>query len=157
MLDDEKLAAIITEAGKLRSSVEPGHISDTPQEIHSAILHTRAVLDRLEALTAHVGGKHALAVQQAEDCKAALQDKWNQSATAPQGFGHSDSAPRERYATYSLLTVQEDLNLRVAEREERKFAATLDLLRLMYRGVDGHRRDLELRVRLINIEGMLEK
>lgn len=115
-------------------------------------------MDRVEAILADIVRVRARTAQEVADRRAALNDHWNDIASKSKvGFAYGDAAPRERYARYSQETIPEERALRRAEKLDREVGAAQEIVRTFHRGLEGVRRDLDLRIRLISLAGQLER
>jgi hypothetical protein len=154
---DQKLSEYVGEAADLRFGLPEWTPEDPPTALHAQLLLTRQALDRVEWLQARILTIKGRVDQAHADRKAALDDKWNREATSRKiGFQWGDAAPRERYAQYSLKTVNETVELRKIEALSRRVDTALELVRMYRFGLDSNRRDLDTRIRLLSIEGRLE-
>jgi len=153
---EEQVAAWVTEAHELRFEIAPGDQTQTLTEIHSLLLAARGNLDRIEEILVSLVRMNGKAKQAVADHQNALGDAWDQQAGGRNvSFSFSDPAPRERYAQYNQRTIHETVEARQAERVHRQMETSLEAVRIMYRGLDSARRDLETRIRLISLESAL--
>lgn len=153
----EKVSQMLTEAATLRESVQGGEITDSPTEMHGRLLSIRAVLDRVEFMVTTLARLRVKVVQIVEDRQNAYDDAYATIVNKPGQHVAEFSTGREREAKYSLGTIEERLALRKAQRLDREVAGALEYVRTLHRGIDGTRRDLDTRIRLITLETALER
>lgn len=150
------VADLLREAHELRWSVSIGSMDDAPVQMHETLLKVRAVQDRLEAIVTTLMGKAALLKQDLTDTTNDLEDAWNEQARSSHGFQFNDTAPRERYARYASETLNESIAKRRAEKAYGQVDVALQICKLYHRGIEGLRRDLDMRLRLYAWDTKLE-
>lgn len=97
------------------------------------------------------------AQQAVADAKAAYEDAWADATTRQRpGFGNEYLSAKERDARHSLLCIEQQMSLRKVEKVERSVANVYEYVRIALRGIEGVRRDLELRIRLVTMEDRLD-
>lgn len=92
----------------------------------------------------------------ASAAKAQYDDKWA-SVSEAEKTASAGWAPRERYGQYDVRSMNELLASRAANRLLTEIDAAVDIVGGVIRTVESRRRDLDLAVRLINLDMILER
>lgn len=149
----------VHEVVDLRAGLPDWSEQDTPAEIHQHLLHARAVQDRIEEVVGWLTvarGRVRTALRQAQD---ALDDAIAAAATDSKvrvKMSEYDSK-LEREARYSTLTTAERMSVRRLQGFEELLSQATDRAYLAHRGVEGLRRDIDLRMRIVAIDTRLER
>ena len=152
-----KIISVLEEAHETRSKVKSGVVSDSPMDLHDQLLHNRQQIERLEFLTSELVLLKSRTVQEVQNRKGLYDDAYTAAATKPSiGFADFASA-KEKDAHFALGAMDEQINLRKAEKLHRDVDSAWDYTRILLRGAEGVQRDLELRIRLISLTSSLEK
>ena len=152
-----ELTKIAAEAVDVRDRMETGTIDDDVVRLHEMLVHNRAGLDRLQAIAAALVLRKARASAHLRACQADLDDAYMKAATK-KTVGFSDYATaKEKDAHFSLGTVAETMEQRKAENAFRDVEAVAEFVRTILRAAEGAHRDLELRVRMINLSSQLDR
>jgi hypothetical protein len=140
-----------------RDDVRAAKADDGMDEMHQQLVVNRAMIERLEYVTSSLGFMKTRTEQAVAQRRAEYDDAYMAAATKKSvGFADYASA-KEKDAHFALGTVQETLNLRKAEATHRDVTAAWDYCRTLLRGAEGVQRDMELRIRLINLRSQLER
>lgn len=150
----EGLKRVVSECHEIRTKVSPGSITEGPTELHERLLTARHAQDRAEMIVAELGRLHSRASIAVADLRGRLEDA-EASAELPPAEDYSTA--RERNARLSLAVVDERIAVRRATRQKEEVWEALEYCRLLHRGIDGSRRDLDLRIRLLSMQTMLER
>lgn len=156
MVWEPRLAAWLDEARTLRDGLEVPAPEDGPHALHRQLVQARRALDRVETIVAdliRLRGRSSDAVRSAKARLRRAEDVALQGRT--RGFDQYVSA-RERMAWLTAKTSTEQDDLLNVETFDARVATVLDEARLLYRGVDAVRRDVDSRMRLMSIETRLE-
>lgn len=157
-MTSNSIANLVGEAADLRRQVSSGTVSDTLTTLHERLVRTRALMDRIEEIVAHLLRMQYAARAKAADAQASLDDKWDEVARRPvMGFSVGDPAPRERYARYNAETLNERVAVRKAERDARMVEGALEVCRWYHQGMRDTRYTLDTRIRLVTMESRLER
>lgn len=148
-----KLAALAVEANELRT-IGLSNESETLSDLYERLLRARQSQDRLEAIVAELGRLRSRARIQVAQANDTYEDAWR-AVMDKTKIGEYSSA-KEREAMYTSGAVQELINLRKAKRLAADVDEVYEYCLLKYRGLDAARREIDSRVRLINVQGMLE-
>ena len=151
---ESKLAALATEAKELRESVVEPKQTDSVSTMHASLLAARRALDRLEAIVADVGRLRARARARVAEAKDEFDEATIQ-AMQKSKIGEYSSA-EERRMTYKAASFDQFRALRQAEKQEALISEVYDYCYMRYRGLDGARKDLDTRIRLITLQTSLE-
>lgn len=154
---EARLAGWVEEAVKLRGALPPIDVGDSPNSLHTQLVKSRAILDRVEEITiglirlkgrthkAKVGARHAL--RQAEDeAYTSRSVSFDQYITA-----------REREAWVGQRTTDQRADFVSAERFDISVESALEAVKTIRWGIDGYRRDADARLRLMTFERQLER
>jgi hypothetical protein len=147
----------IAEAVALRQSVEVPPISATITELHEHLLHTRSVLDRIEMLTVKLRrglGRARLAQRETEAELAAAENVVYERAT---GKFDQYSTGRERAALVASKTPDEIAAARNAAERVIQVETAFDICSLMRWSVDGLRREVDTRMKMVTFERSMER
>ncbi len=159
MIDSEqRLAAWVEECVELRKKLQGVFSNDDgPAKVHEALLRARAVLDRVEeivvTLTRLKGRTHSAYVTARHALKEAEDAAYTKRSV---GFGEYVTG-RERDAWASTQTVTERLEFKRLERLDSEVGAALEACKIIFRGIDGVRRDADTRLRFMTFERQLER
>lgn len=127
----------------------------SPQDLHERLLATRRVVDvleyelvsvimarsRIEALRAH----HEETVEEAEVTNAPAETR-----------GEYMSA-RDRSIDINTRTISQRRSLRVFNRLAEEAKDSVRAVQEMHRGADGYRREIDTRIRALNLTTMMER
>jgi len=149
------LVKVLGEVAETRERAMRGSVDDDPATLHEILVHNRGLIERLQTLTTALAMRRHMAVQKMKDAQARRDDAYMHSATA-KTVGFSDYASAaEKDAHYSLGALDEIMALRKAESLFRDVDAAYEFARSTLRGMEGSHRDLEVRIRLISLTGVL--
>lgn len=152
-----ELVKAVTTAREARDACPSGTVEDDPGTLHEHLLLTRAQIERLEGLTATLGRIRSRVNGMVEDLKGEYEDAYMQAATSNSvGFGDYTSA-KEKDAHYDLAAIKQKVALRKGQRTFRDVDASWNYCRTLLRGAEGVHRDLEVRIRLITLQGQLDR
>lgn len=148
------LKAYKQEVDDLRAA--PGEVveDETIQTLHARLIESRRSQDRLEAIVADLGLVKSRCKTALAEAQAAYDDAWREKMLSTR-IGEYTSA-QERNATYAAAALKELMVLRKTQKMLTEVEEMYDYALFKYRGLDSSRRDVETRMRLLNIEGMLE-
>lgn len=149
------LKAYKAEVDVLRSTPGPVREDEQLDALYTRLVLTRRCQDRLEAIAADLGmvrSRCKIAVSEAQD---AYDDRWREVMINSK-VGEYSSA-QERNATYTAGAVNELVHLRRAKRMLADVDEIYDYSMFKFRGLDSSRRDTESRIRMLNVESMLER
>lgn len=128
----------------------------TPGEVLEALHELRPWLDQMEMHLMVARRLRGLSERALAEATTAAEDVWD-SAARGKGGSVRDAGPRERYAHFNLVAVEE----RRAEREAKALhsltSETEDSIRGLLRGAESIRHDLHLMVRAAQFESNLER
>lgn len=159
-LDAESQEAVVKAlraAKTAREHCEVGQEGDGPEELHKRLLLARANIDRLEHIAAELGRLKAKSQQAVADCRDEYDQAFADSAT-DKTVGFSDYATaKEKEAHHDLKAMKQKMAMRKAERRHRDIDSAWEYVRLMHRGAEGVRKDLDTRIRLITLAGQLDR
>lgn len=148
------LIATIKEAAELRASaVHDGVPTEGPGELHDQLLVHRRALDRLEDHVAKLSRLKARADRAVREKQDVLEDAEAHADQLREEF----STAKERNAHLAVQTMDQRIALRKVTRQRDEIVEALEYCRTLYRGLDGSRRDLDARIRLITLQTSLEK
>ncbi len=157
LVSGENLAKRAAEVADARDHMIPSTDDEDVQAIHSALVHNRAQIERVQAIAASLVLYKAKASKQYREAQAVYDDAYAKAAVKPQ-VGFSDySTAKEKDSYYGSQIVGETMALRVAENIFRDAEAVTEFVRVVLRGMEGSHRDLETRVRLISLRGQLDR
>ena len=155
----------VQEAMRLRSleteeatSLAPGGTPD-PRAVINALVAVRARLDRLETIQAALMRAKGRTARAAKAARYTADD-WNEAsvnARKPQARRSEYTGAKEHYADNSLASFTEQRAARQAERLADYAAECLDVVRLVHRGLDSYRSDLNTIARTLSFESHLER
>lgn len=132
-------------------------VVDGPEELHEALIGSRAQIERLEYYVSQLVLLKAKTAQAVADRRGEYDDAYMKAATAKSvGFADYASA-KEKDANFNLHTISETMKLRKAEKVHRDVDSAWDYCRILLRGAEGVHRDLEIRIRLISLSGQLDR
>lgn len=152
----EKLEVVVVESFGLRFDPELApKVEDGPPDLHEKLIRTRANLDRVEQLYADALKAQRDIREVLNNAKHNQEDAWNDAAV--KGRQPEYSSAKEREANYSLASMEFKIKLRRAQSASNEVEFVVEHLRLMQRGLDGLRRDIELLVRAKSLSTSLER
>lgn len=146
---------VLGEITALRELVHVGETHDTVPDLHEQLLHNRAQIDIMEALTARMLLTRSRTQQAVSDAKGAVDDAMMNTATKPSARLGEFASAKEKEAHYMLGAVDQTMTLRKAERLHRDVDSTWDYCRVLLRGAEQVQRDLETRMRMLSVAGVL--
>jgi hypothetical protein len=149
-----------TRASELRAQVResaPATATVSPEELHEHLLACRAATDGLEDLMANLTRLRARADQALADRQAEVEDAEVEVARQKTELGPEYSSGRERAVNLNMMTIDQRIAVRRAERLQRDVASVLEYVRIKWRGADGTRRDTETRLRAVTLTTSLER
>jgi hypothetical protein len=156
------LDTIINEALVLRRGIELPTIDQGPVEVLARLIAVRSRLDRVEELLSTVARFRGQVRSQHKDATAEFDEAWASQITSANRRGRgsdgwSDPAPRERYATADVATL--DLKRRVRQLDKILDTANdaIYVIERVQRGLDSTRMDLHLILRAMSVETQLER
>lgn len=148
------LEAAVREADELRAAGGDSSVQESITDLHSRLVTLRRAQDRLEELAAQSGRIRSRARNTLQQAQDAYDDK---VAGAIAGAKIEEySTAKERNANYDLAALQERLVLRRAKRLLAIVEDAHEFIVLRHRGVDGARRDIDLRFRMMSFEMRME-
>lgn len=147
----------LTEARTLRSHLDRPDVTDGPNALRRQIVQARSTLDRVEEIVARLIRLRGRVHDQLLVAQYALEDAEARAMGERQiAFGEY-STKKERYAWLASETRAELEFLRPTQRLYDSIDAALDEARLIHRGVDAVRRDIDTRLRVMTFERQLER
>lgn len=162
-LDFNRLQEVVGEKVRevvdLRSALPAWTEQDMPDEMHRHLLHTRAVQDRIEEIVGWLTVARGRVRTALREAKEKLQDAVSAAATDARvrvKMSEYDSK-LEREAVYHTRTTAERMAVSRLERYEELLSQAVDRAYLAHRGVEGLRRDIDLRMRLVALDTRLER
>lgn len=154
----EKLTGFCQEADSHREAARSGDLGDGLRVLHERLLRARAGVDRVEEIVASLGRVRRDTSLTVEGCQDALEDAYARLVTAPSSHGGDQwTTGHERDAQRRLQTVSERLDLRRAQRVDGDVVAAYEYAKVKHRGLLDSCRTIEVRIRLIALEGQLER
>lgn len=149
---DRTSAWLLAEAIDLRKhSIDMESLrTATPQHIRIALLDVRARLDRIEEILSNFIRLRGATVRQAVAARHAAGDAWDAHAVAARRGDYEGA--KERYAQWSVATLDEQRSARQAEKQQSVLDEAVEIVRLVYKGLDATRYDLHVLLRSISIE-----
>lgn len=152
---ENTLLGWVTEAANLRASLDSGLSEETLADLHERLLRARAAQDRIEGILGQLlrlRGRIRLAVRSARD---AYDDRLDEVIRSTKVTEYS--SVREREAQFALGAFEERRGVRSVEKMLVEVDTAHDYVSLLHRGIDGARRDVDLRVRILTTESRLER
>lgn len=160
---EDQILSWVKEALDLRFAQRGGE-SLVPDQGSSPVLNgllsVRARLDRLEELLASATRARGRAARATAIAKAVSDDAWDSQSQVElqRTQRHGEFvAPRERYANSNLETLNQKRDFRAAERLQHCADEAYEVIRLVYRGLDGVRQDHLAVIRALSFESHLER
>lgn len=151
---DAYLKKALQEANELRKSVHhDGMPTEGPADLHDQLLRHRKAMDRLEEHLAVVGRVRAGVDRMVSAAQDVLDDAEAQATQLKEEY----STALEKNSHIRLQTLDQRIVLRKAVRRRSEVVEVHEFIKVMHRGVDASRRDLDSRIRLITLQGSLEK
>ena len=150
----EGLDYAIREVADLRSQCGIGEGS--PAELHKQLVKNRQAMDRAETFVAQLARLHSRAQIAEQDLAGELEDA-EAKALKQAGAAEEFSTAKERNARLNVLTIDHRIALRKATRQRAEISEVLEYARTLYRGMEASRRDVETRLRMITLEGGLDR
>ena len=140
------------EAAQLRSTLHPGEVTDSPQEIHGQVLTAQSVVDRIEEfvglLTMMKADTAEFVIAAQDELDAAMADVVNNPANRRNEY----ETAVEKNVKIKAATLNEQVKLRQAEKKDRDVGKVLEYMKTLHWGARGVLRTLELRVKLISMD-----
>jgi hypothetical protein len=152
----EALKHAILTVSDLRAQVGVGELDGSPADLHKQLVKNRQAMDRTETFMAQLARLHTRAQIAEQDLAAELEDAEAQ-AVKKAGAVEEYSTAKERNARLNLHTIDQKIALRKATRQRAEISEALEYVRTLYRGMEGSRRDVETRLRMITLEGGLDR
>lgn len=129
-------------------------ISD-PAELHEVLVNARHVSDQLELALVH-------ALRIASETKANLL--YTEAVIEDAEVGVIDQVQKKAYASakeksvdFTRLTLEQRRDKRIAQETHNQAEHTVEVLRILLRGVDSTRREIEVRLRAVTLTSSLER
>lgn len=153
-LSQAQLIEVVTTADQLRRSVQQGapQVTDGPVELHIALVQHRKALDSLEAVVARTGRWKAHADRLVAERLEALDDAELNATRLKDDY----SSALEKNMHIRTQSLEQRVAHRKAVRFRDEVAEVHQYVTTLYRGLDGSRRDLDTRLRLISLQTQLE-
>lgn len=148
-------AQVLYEARAARELVHAGDPHDAVPELHEQLLHNRSRIDYLESLTSRMLLVRSRSQQAVSDAKAAVDDAVMNTAAKPSSRLGEYASAKEKEVHFALGAVEQTMTLRKAERLHRDVDSTWDYCRVLLRGAEQVQRDLEIRLRMLSVTGVL--
>lgn len=145
---------VVTEARMLRD-LPPWDAEDAPMDLHHHLLEVRARYDRVESILATLIERRTRVRALVHEARENHDDVWDTSATTKR-TDRDFMAGRERVAFVNVDVIPQRRLLRRLERTEIVLDGAVESVRLIHRGLDTVRRDLDIRIRLLSLESRLE-
>lgn len=144
----QRCAEWLTEAGQLRAVELPAGDA-VPDRFYETMLVIRANLDRMEGLLEQAMMLKSGTAAAARDKEHEADDAWDTACQARSRSGaHREfEGAKERYADINLDTLAQRRAARAARRLADQAADTCERLRLMHRGLDSARQDVQSALR----------
>lgn len=157
------MSEYLKEAVQLRYSAPQANSSADMSVMLNVLQDYRTRLDRIEYLLVRAVIRKGDALREFKSAQNDASDKWDErlseikdkktvSLVAAQDF----VAPREKYATANIATVEERHRSRKAEEVLSWTEETVDALQKMYRGLDSSRQDLLTRIKSVPMVNSME-
>lgn len=156
IFDDDPawLIEAVKTATDLRDEAKVGGFpSEGPADLHETLLKHRKALDALEEIVARTGRLKARADMVVREKQNVLEDAEVHAETLKSEY----STALEKNSHIKAQTVDQRIAWRKAVRQRDQVADAHEYVKTLYRGLDGSRRDLDTRIRLITLQTSLEK
>lgn len=138
----------------------PGGIPD-PRTLINALVGVRARMDTVESILAALIRAKSRTARAAKAARYAADDAWNANSirtrNTPGVRRDEYVGAKEHYADNNLASFNEQRQARASERLADYAAECLDVVRLVHRGLDSHRTDLNVIMRTLAFESHLER
>lgn len=148
------LESMCTEAEELRHSVSEPSTEETLTDLHDRLVRTRQAQDRIEGILAKLIRLRGKSRRTVRTAKGDLDEKLNTVIRGSRVVEYSTA--REREAVYDLGCFQQKRGLLITERMLAEVEMAHEFVSLLHRGIDGSRRDIDLRIRVVSLESRLE-
>jgi hypothetical protein len=152
---DETLKQWRNEAVELRESIPAPSVSDNIHSLHEQIVAARRAQDRLESIVGDLGLLRSRLRKLVAELQAEFDDKFAQNVINDRVGEYSSAKAQD--ARYSAGALVELRNLRKAKKMLLDVEDVYDYVNLRFRGTDSARRDIDSRIRIINLESQLER
>jgi hypothetical protein len=152
----EALKHAILTVSDLRAEVGIGELDGSPADLHKQLVKNRQAMDRAETFVAFLARAHSRAQIAEQDLAGELEDA-EANALKKAGAAEEYSTAKERNARLNVLTIDQRIALRKASRQRAEISEALEYVRTLYRGMEASRRDVETRLRMITLEGGLDR
>lgn len=157
------MSEYLKEAVELRYNAPIAKADDDTSIMLAVLQDYRARLDRIEYLMVRAIIRKGDASRTFKAAQNDASDKWDESLSqikekktvslvAAQEF----TAPREKYATANMASIEERQAARKAEEVLSWTEETVDALQKMYRGLDSARQDLLARIKAVPMVNAME-
>lgn len=153
----QAVEAWLVEARGLRGSLALPDPTDGPNALRRQIVQARSVLDRVEEIVSRLIQLRARVHDQLLVAQFALEDAEAEALKERKLAFAEYTTRKERYGWIASETVIETGVWRHCQRLYDTVDAALDEAKLMHRGVDAVRRDVDVRLRVIGLERQLER
>lgn len=160
---EDKLRALVTEGLSLRFDPEKAltFTIASPKTVLESLIALRGRLDRLEELVAIASRAKGRATRAAAEAARVARERWDAaSVQARSGAARRRedfTGAKEHYADYNLATLNEQRGAFQAERLADFASETLEVLKLIHRGLDNYRADHLAIIRSLSFESHLER
>lgn len=159
----EQMAEYLKEAAELRySAATPGDKADQA-ELVRALQDIRTRLDRIEYLMVRAVIRKGDAYRALKNVQEQSSNKWDEKLISAKDKKAANLvsaqefvAPREKYASANIATLEERREVRIAEDTFSWTETSVDALQKMYRGLDSARQDLLTRIKTIPVVNGME-
>lgn len=152
----EQIKPRVEEARVLRE-LSPWDLDDPPMVLHAHLIEVRARYDRVEAILATLIEYRTRTRALLNEAREAHEALWDAKATGRKADALEYMAGRERVAHVNVDVIPQRRRLRALERVELVIDGAVESVKLIHRGLDTVRRDLDTRIRLLMLEDRLER
>jgi hypothetical protein len=153
----EQISGWVREMSELRFGLPVPDVGDGPHALHTQLVGARKSLDRAEWILATVGRLHGIARETLVHSKRTLKVT-EDVALQSRGKGFPDFvSTRERLAWLAGRTIDEETELMKTEVVYERLSTVMDELRLLHRGIDSYRRDIDTRLRILTWDRSLDR
>lgn len=146
---------LLVGASEMRSNMPALEASAGPADLVEALAAARRVMDSLEGSLTSLMQIHLMARHLLDLVRGDLEDA-EMDAVRTVRHGEYVSA-RERQLTLKMSAIEEVQKERSAARSERVVYSRLEIMRILYRGAENDRRDLDSRLRALTLITNLER
>lgn len=152
-----RLVEWLDECRKLRSSLEAPDLADGPHALMRQLVQARGTLDRVEEIVASLIRLKGQTREAVLSSKYRLEDAEGKAYQSRAVAFSEYSTGREREAWVATQTTIEKVEFRRFTLLDERVGTALDEAKVVQRGVDAVRRDIDARLRIMTYERQLER